>query len=271
MIFSPNLVWLAFALFDYFVFPYNFEAAKVWSFSWILPRAVINTALVFGYFGYWHVTLYCLKWGTRPFKQDREYKWSKIAHNCFFCLLGALQWTVWEAIYMHCCATGRISYLSDKDAFSTPMGLLNFVASIFWVPLFRELHFYFAHRFIHIKTFYKYVHSLHHRNTDIEPFAGLCMHPIEHLYYFSCVGPSFYLFASPFAFMWNGVHLLISPAASHSGSHPTELNVAPSNVVPQTNATQHNPTQLSAIQPNSTQLNATQRNSTQTQRKLNAT
>ena len=25
------------------------------------------------------------------------------------------------------------------------------------------------------------------------------------------------LFLSPFAFMWNGVHLLISPAASHSG------------------------------------------------------
>ena len=25
------------------------------------------------------------------------------------------------------------------------------------------------------------------------------------------------MFATPFAFMWNGVHLLISPAASHSG------------------------------------------------------
>ena len=72
-------------------------------------------------------------------------------------------------------------------------------------------------QFIHIKVLYKYVHSLHHRNTDIEPFAGLCMHPIEHLYYFSCVAPSLYIFASPFAFMWNRVHLLISPAASHSG------------------------------------------------------
>ena len=26
--------------------------------------------------------------------------------------------------------------------------------------------------------------AVHHRNVDIEPFAGLCMHPIEHLYYF---------------------------------------------------------------------------------------
>ena len=57
---------------------------------------------------------------------------------------------------------------------------------------------------------YKYIHSLHHRNTDIEPFAGLCMHPVEHLYYYSCVGPSLVVFTTPFAFLWNGVHLLAS-------------------------------------------------------------
>ena len=59
-----------------------------------------------------------------------------------------------------------------------------FVIAAFWVPLYREFHFYFAHRFIHIKAVYKYVHALHHRNTDIEPFAGLSMHPVEHLYYY---------------------------------------------------------------------------------------
>ena len=48
---------------------------------------------------------------------------------------------------------------------------------------------------------YKYIHSVHHRNTDIEPFAGLSMHPLEHLYYFSCLGPSFLLYTTPFAFM----------------------------------------------------------------------
>ena len=66
-------------------------------------------------------------------------------------------------------------------------------------------------------SLYRYVHALHHRNTDIEPFAGLSMHPVEHMYYFACFAPSLWVFASPFAFMWNGIHLLISPAASHSG------------------------------------------------------
>jgi len=45
----------------------------------------------------------------------------------------------------------------------------------------------------------------------------LCMHPVEHLYYFSCIAPSLYLYMSPFIFAWNGWHLLLSPAASHSG------------------------------------------------------
>jgi hypothetical protein len=43
------------------------------------------------------------------------------------------------------------------------------------------------------------------------------MHPVEHLYYFACVAPSLVFYCSPFAFVWNGVHLLLSPAASHSG------------------------------------------------------
>ena len=64
---------------------------------------------------------------------------------------------------------------------------------------------------------FRFVHSLHHRNTDVEPFAGLSMHPVEHLFYYACVFPSLFLYASPFAFLWNGVHLLLSPGASHSG------------------------------------------------------
>ena len=62
-------------------------------------------------------------------------------------------------------------------------------------------------RFIHISAMYKYIHSVHHRNTDIEPFAGLSMHPVEHLYYFSCLGPSFLVHTTPFAFMQDIFHL----------------------------------------------------------------
>jgi hypothetical protein len=43
------------------------------------------------------------------------------------------------------------------------------------------------------------------------------MHPVEHLYYYACILPNLALLCSPFHFLWNGVHLLLAPGASHSG------------------------------------------------------
>ena len=66
LFFSPNLVWLAIALFDYVVFPYDFAAAKAgYSADWILPRLAVNAAITLCYSGFWHVTLYWLDFG-RP-------------------------------------------------------------------------------------------------------------------------------------------------------------------------------------------------------------
>merc|ERR1711988_172020 len=89
-------------------------------------------------------------------------------------------------------------------------------------PIWRDMHFYVAHRFLHIRSVYTYVYKLHHRNADPEPFSGICMHPIEHLYYFSCAfTPSIYLTGlSPLIFTWNWIHLTISPCAAHSGFEP---------------------------------------------------
>ena len=42
--------------------------------------------------------------------------------------------------------TFRIPFLSDEAAASSTYNLLTFVAAAFWVPLYREFHFYFAHR-----------------------------------------------------------------------------------------------------------------------------
>ena len=38
-----------------------------------------------------------------------------------------------------------------------------------------------------------------------------------HRYYFSCLAPSLYFQMSPFHMLFNGMHLLLSPAGSHSG------------------------------------------------------
>jgi len=118
---------------------------------------------------------------------------------------------------MHLWATGRLDYIPDNEVFSSWGNVARVAAGIFLVPMYRDLHFYFAHRFIHMRALYKYIHSLHHRNTSIEPFSGLCMHPVEHLYYVSCMILSLYIKMSPLQCLANGMHLTLSPAASHSG------------------------------------------------------
>ena len=64
----------------------------------------------------------------------------------WYSLLGVLQFTVWEALYLHCCATNRIPFLSDQEVAGSPGNLANFFLAAFWVPIYRELHFYFSHR-----------------------------------------------------------------------------------------------------------------------------
>ena len=77
LFFSPNLVWLLVALADYFVFPYDMATAGRDDFftdhrlvlGWLAWRAAVNSSITFGYFGFWHITLYWLGW-AEPVERD---------------------------------------------------------------------------------------------------------------------------------------------------------------------------------------------------------
>ena len=219
---TPNFIWAIMSLALYTVAPYSLgpessAAIAPINSSFFLERFPIWFGITFGYFSFWHVTLYGFNMAQRPFISNRIYNIDKVIHNAFWTTSGIAIWTVFENVFAYLWATGRLHYISDINSISTPWGIGAFLLSLVGVPVWRSIHFYFAHRFLHYTPLYKQVHSLHHRNTDIEPFSGLCMHPVEHLYYFACVLPSLVFYCSPYAFVWNGVHLLLSPAASHSG------------------------------------------------------
>eukprot|EP00937_MAST-01D_sp_MAST-1D-sp2_P000788 g788.t1 len=218
ILYSPNLVWLLISAASYIAFPYDLEAAKEWAWPWVLRRVRVNVTVVLAYYLFWSVSLYGAGWSQRKFRPGRWPTAGNVFHNAWYSMLGTLQWCGWEVLTVRLWATGRLPFVPDAAAFGSGVGLVRFALWTVFVPVWRGLHFYFAHRLIHIKPLYKYVHSLHHRNTDIEPFAGMCMHPVEHAYYFSCVGPSLVCSScSPFHFLYNGMHLVLSPAASHSG------------------------------------------------------
>ena len=222
LITTPNFVWAIISLFLYTMAPYNLgqdsaAALAPISSAFFLERFPLWFGITFGYFSFWHVALYGMNMAQRPFIADRTYRISKVVHNAVWTTSGIAIWTVFENVFAYLWATGRLPYISNINSVSTYWGAAAFLGALMGVPVWRSIHFYFAHRFLHYTPLYRQVHSLHHRNTDIEPFSGLCMHPVEHLYYFACIAPSLVFYCSPYAFVWNGVHLLLSPAASHSG------------------------------------------------------
>ena len=222
LITSPNFVWSLISLSIYFAFPYDLSmdsSASIApiSFEFLSERLPIWFITVFGYTAFWHVSLHIFKLASRPFIKNRPYNVNKLLHNMFWTFSGVVIWTIFENIFCYLWANNYLSYISDFVSFNTTEGKIKFALALMGVPVWRSWHFYFAHRLLHFGPLYQHVHSLHHRNTDVEPFSGLCMHPIEHLYYYSCILPSLLFICSPFAFLWNGVHLLLSPAASHSG------------------------------------------------------
>jgi sterol desaturase/sphingolipid hydroxylase (fatty acid hydroxylase superfamily) len=208
LITSPNFVWALMALGIYHYNPYPMNITSPLTYDFMTQRLQLWIPTVLGYFSFWYTSLYTFNLGRRPFITDRKSNYNKLAHNIFWTTSGICIWTAFENIFCYLWSTGRLHYSEDY---------LSFFISLMAIPLWRSFHFYFAHRFLHFTPLYQQVHSLHHRNTDIEPFSGLCMHPVEHLYYYSCILPSLVFVCSPFALLWNGVHLLLSPAASHSG------------------------------------------------------
>jgi len=81
-------------------------------------------------------------------------------------VLASLLWPVLRIAGIH---TGQFPSL-----FSTAMQLLFFL-------LIDDFLFYFVHRLLHRKPFYRTVHSIHHRIRQSEPIGAIYFHPVEYV------------------------------------------------------------------------------------------
>lgn len=216
-VYSPHLTWFLLACGVWWIAPYRLQDSIQ---DVVKQRLIVNHIVVFTYVGFWHAACYWWHLAKRPFSPNSSYSYSNAIHNIFYTWLGVLQWTLTEVAFLYCYQTHRIpcQLVKEGQSSASATSWLQTAIFILLVPTFRDVHFYFSHRFLHARFLYKYIHSLHHRNTaDIEPFSGLCMHPVEHLYYFTCYAPCLFGGIHPFILFWMGTHTLISPAAAHSG------------------------------------------------------
>ena len=202
---TPNTIWALIAVCMFECVPYDLSrtgpaASAPLSAAFFAARLPLWLGVWLGYTLWWHATLHWFGFAERPFVAAREYRPGRVAHNLVWSVSGVVIWTGFENVFAYLWATGRLAYV-DETAWSSRRGALHFCAALLLVPLWRDVHFFFAHRMLHFNALYaqvrqpappqlvftlrlpltvsspRQVHSLHHRNTDVEPFSGLCMHP----------------------------------------------------------------------------------------------
>ncbi|MEX0283794.1 MAG: sterol desaturase family protein [Paracoccaceae bacterium] len=120
------------------------------------------------------------KYDPRPFpRKGGVFNFgSQYWDNVFWAVAsGVTIWSGYEALIWWSMANGYAPTWSWSD------GWFWYLAIFFLIPIWESFYFYWIHRLLHTNVMYRF-HALHHRNTDVGPWSGLSMHPIEHMFYF---------------------------------------------------------------------------------------
>jgi len=191
------------------------------SASWISLIYVRNLALMCAVAGGLHWYFYIkrgqgddYRFDTKPLvNKGRAFTFnSQVLDNMFWTLAsGVTVWTGYEVLMMWALANGYAPTLV------MPYDILWLVLFIFLLPMWETTHFFLIHRLIHSTALYQRVHALHHRNTNVGPWSGLSMHPIEHLIYLSTVLIHFVIPSSPLLIIFHLSYFTLSAATTHTG------------------------------------------------------
>lgn len=189
--------------------------------DWVGQICLRNLALIWVWYGFYHLLLYKLK--IEGTKGKYDVRWPARDSNLFLfrdqvydnvfwtCVFGGGIWSAYEVLTMWLYANHRIPYLGWH---AHPVW---FAVWILVIPFWRGFHFYWIHRLTHWKPLYKYVHYLHHKNVNPNAWSGMAMHPVEHLLYFSSVMIHWVIPSHPFHIMFELQHAGLSPACGHHG------------------------------------------------------
>ena len=189
--------------------------------GWMAQVYVRNMALMWLYYGAFHLHLHILKGEGAGRKYDPNWParnsrlflfGDQVYDNIFWtCGVSGAIWTAYEIATLWLYANHRIPWLHWSQH---PVW---FVAWFFLIPIWREFHFYWVHRLIHWKPLYKHVHSLHHKNSNPITWSGMAMHPVEGTIYLSVVLIHWVVPSHPIHFLFNLQHTALTPANGHHG------------------------------------------------------
>jgi len=220
-VFGENLIIAALAVLTWFTFQPTLEETRSFELGWIAQMFIRNFLLIVVVAGGLHFFLHSrkiqgdqLKFDGRDLKAGgRRYTLnSQLKDNIFWTLSsGVFFWTAFEVLMVWAFANGYAPLLIWNQ---NPVW---FVVLFFLTPIWISFHFYWVHRLLHWPPLYKIAHGLHHRNTNIGPWSGLSMHPIEHILFFSSVLIHWVVSAHPIHILFHMQHQAITAATSHAG------------------------------------------------------
>ena len=154
-----------------------------------------------------------LKYDPRPFPRRGSMftMGSQLLDNMIWTLAsGVTIWSGFEALLWWSMANGYAATLTLQ---ANPVW---FIALFFLIPVWESFYFYWMHRFLHTDAMYRF-HALHHRNTDIGPWSGLSMHPVEHLFYFGSVLIHFAIASHPLHIIFHLMFYGLLAITRHTG------------------------------------------------------
>ena len=225
-LFPWNTLYAGVAIAAYFLATPSTSTMRSFAIGWIALILLRNLAVTIVWYGLFHLRLYTrhtqdtrFKYNARwPRKSDRFTFGSQTRENLFWTLASGVPiWTAYEVVTHWMFANGHIPWLRWSQH------PIWFVVIMALIPIWREFHFYAVHRLIHAPRLYKWVHSLHHRNTNPAPWSGMSMHPAEHVLYFSSVLIHWVVPSHPIHAMYNLFHLAMAPVPGHSGFDKVEI------------------------------------------------
>lgn len=219
--------------------------AQTWQPEWVSKIVLFNLVCEVVIVGFWHYMTYAREGASKAlhdfkFNPTNQYEpggdrvgmvvssTGNLQREVLFTTLGWLQSSFWQCVFTHWWAIGFLPMpdLMSRSGFALTGTLFFLVA--YW----REIHFYLVHRGIHpwfdrekglldgdVGAFlYRHVHSLHHKSYNPGPWSGLCMHPVEHLLYYTCATlPPLLLPVHPIVFLYCKFHADIAPVGGHDG------------------------------------------------------
>ncbi len=225
---SERLIILMLALVASLYFQPSAEAATAIDAGWIATVFIRNFVLMCLVAGGLHWYFYIARkqgderrYDARPFaKSSRVFTFaSQVRDNMFWTLAsGVTVWTCYEVLMLWALANEYAPQLV------MPVHWPWLVLLVLLIPMWETTHFFLIHRLIHTSKLYQRVHALHHRNTNVGPWSGLSMHPLEHIVYLSTILIHFVVPSTPFLIAFHLMYFTLSAATTHTGYQGIVIN-----------------------------------------------